>query len=61
MSTLEMIGPIILKIMLDIIMDVNDSALGVLTENLQNVRMKDIRGENVSTIVSYLKGALLLL
>ena len=61
MSTLEMGGPIILIIMLDIIMEVDDSALRALTESLQNIRMKDIKGENVGTIASYLKGALLLL
>jgi len=60
MNTLEMGGPIILKIMLDIIMDVDDSARQVLMEILQNIWIKDIKGENAGTIVSYLKGALLL-
>ena len=61
MSTLKMGGPIILKIMLDIIMDVDDSVLQALIETLRNVRMKDIKGDNVGTIASYLKGAFLLL
>jgi len=61
MSTLKMGGPIILKIMLDVIMGVDDSALRALTESLQHVRMKDIKGENIGTIASYLKGALILL
>ena len=42
-------------------MDVDDSALRSLTEALQTLRMKDVAGENVGTVVSYLKGALLLL
>jgi len=47
--------------MLDIVMDVDDSALRLLMQNLQTLRMKDVPGENVGTIVSYLKGALSLL
>ena len=51
----------VLKRMLDIIMDVDDSALRALTQSLQTLRLKDIPGENVCTAVSYLKGALMLL
>ena len=40
--------------------NVNDAALRSLMEG-QNLRMKDVPGENVGTVVSYLKGALLLL
>ena len=50
-----------LKKMLDIVMNVDDAALWSLTGGLQNLRMKDVPGENVGTVVSYLKGALLLL
>ena len=50
-----------LKKMLDIVMNVNDAALRSLTEGLQSMCMKDVPGENVGTVVSYLKGALLLL
>lgn len=42
-------------------MDMDESALRSLTEALQNLRMKDVLGENVGTVVSYMKGALLLL
>ena len=51
----------VLKLMLDIIMDVDDSALHALTQSLQTLRLKDVPGENVCNAVSYLKGALLLL
>jgi len=54
-------GPLLLKSMLDIIMDVDDSSLQVLAEYSQTLRMKDIPGENVDTIVRYMKGNLLLL
>jgi len=47
--------------MLDIVMDVDYSTLCVLTKNLQTLQMKDTPGENVGTVVSYLKVALLLL
>ena len=33
----------------------------MLDKNLQTLRTKDIPGENVSTVVSYLKGALMIL
>ena len=55
-SELESGGPLVLKKMLDIVMDVDDSALKSLTEALQNLRMKDVPGDNVGTVVSYLKG-----
>ena len=47
--------------MLDIVMDVDNSTLQALTKSLQNLRMKDVVGENLGTIVIYLKGALMLL
>ena len=47
--------------MLYIMMNVNDSAIRLLTQNLQTFCMKDIPGENVGVIVSYLKEVLLLL
>ena len=50
-----------LKLMLDVVMDVEDSSLRSLVQSLQTLRMKDIEGENIATVVSYLKGALLLL
>ena len=58
---MQMGGPLVLKMMLDIIMDVDDSALRTLTQSLQTLRLKDVPGENVCTPVSYLKVALLLL
>ena len=59
--SLETGGPLVLKLALDVFMDVDDSALRSLAQNLQNLWMKDVPGENVGAIVSYLKGALLLL
>lgn len=50
-----------LKKALNIVMDVNDAALCSLAERLHNLRMKGTPGENVRTVVSYLKGALLIL
>ena len=60
-SDLEAGGPLVLKKTLDIVMDVDDPALRSLTEAFQTLRMKDMDGENVGTVVSYIKGALLLL
>ena len=58
---LESGGPLVLKLMFDVVMDVDDAALRALTEGIQKIRMKDIPGENIDTLVSYLKGSLLLL
>ena len=60
-SELESGGPLIFKKMIDIVMDLDNLALRLLTESMQNFRMKDVVGENVGTVVSYLKGALVLL
>ena len=54
-------GPLVLKLMLDIIMNVDDSSLHLLTQSIQTLCLKDIPGENVCTTVSYLKGVLMLL
>ena len=50
-----------MKKTLELIMDVDDAALRSLTEALQMLQMKDVAGENMGTVVSYLKGSLLLL
>ena len=55
MSELESGGSLILKKILDIVMDVDDSVLQSLMESIQNLRMKDVPGKNVGTLVSYLK------
>ena len=47
--------------MLDIVIDVDDSALRSPTQNLQTLRMKEISEENMITVISYLKGTLMLL
>ena len=60
-DAMDMGGPLVLKLMLDIIMDVDDSALQSLTQSLQTLRLKDVPGENVCMAVSYLKVVLLLL
>ena len=58
---MDMGGPLVLKLMLNIIMDVNDSILRALMQRLQTLRLKEIPRENIYIAVSYLKGALLLL
>ncbi len=55
------VQPLVLKKMLDIVMNVDNAALCSLTEGLQKLRIKDVPGGKVGTMVSYLKGALLLL
>ena len=50
-----------LKLMIDIILDVEYSALRSMIQILQTMRLKYIPGENVATGDSYLKGALMLL
>ena len=42
-------------------MDVDAAALQLLTQRLQNLCLQDIPGEDISTAISYLKGALLLI
>ena len=54
-------GLLVLKWTLYLVMDVDDLALRSLTHNLQTLRIKDVLGENVRMIISYLKGVLLLL
>ena len=46
-SPLENGGPLVLKMMLDIVMNVDDAALRLLVQSIQSLRMKDIAGENV--------------
>ena len=60
-SPLENGGPLVLKMMLDIVMNVDDAVLQSLVQSIQSLRMKEIAGENVGTVVSYLKGAVMLL
>lgn len=59
-SALKSGGPLLLKKMIDIVTDVDDSALRSLTESLQSLRLKDVPGENDGTAVRYLKGTLFL-
>jgi len=47
---------LVLKLMLEYVMNVENSTLHSLTQILQNLRIKDIVGENVGTIINYLKG-----
>ena len=60
MSSLEIGGPLVLKLMLDIIVDMDNSSLCSPTQSLQTLRLKDIPVKNVSTVVSYLKDAWML-
>ena len=50
-----------LKPIFDIVTNVNDAALRLLVQSIQTIRMKDIVGEHVGTVVSYLKGVVMLL
>ena len=59
--SMEKGGPLAFKMMLDVVMDVEDSSLRSMTGRIKTVRMKDIPGENIGTIASYLKGVILLL
>ena len=54
-------GPLMLKPILDIVTNADDAALRSLVQSIQTIRMKDIAGENVGTVVSYLKGMVMLL
>ena len=49
---LELGGPLDFKLMIDIVLDVEDSALRSMTQSLQTMRLKDVPGENVATAVS---------
>ena len=60
-SLLESGGPLVLKLMSYIVMDLDNSGIRALAENLQILQMKDIPGKNFGTVVSYLKGVLFLL
>ena len=60
-SPLEAGVPLILKLMINTVMNIEDSVLRSLTQNLQTICLKDIPGENAGAIASYLKGDLLLL
>ena len=59
-SLLELGGPLVFKLIINIVLDVEDSALRSMTQSLQTFHLKDVRGENVATVVSYLKGVLTL-
>ena len=61
MSALDVGDPRVLKNMFGIIMDVDDSAIRALIQNLQVLRMKEAPEENVGTVVSFLKGVLVLI
>ena len=60
-NPMDMGVPLVLKLVIDIIMDVDDSALREITQSFQTLCLKDVPGENICTAVSYLKGARLLL
>ena len=57
----ELGGPLVFKLMINIVLDIEDSALRSMTQSLQTMRLKNIPGENVATAANYLKGALMLL
>ena len=51
-DVLELGGPLTLKLMLDIIMDVNKSTLRALTQSLQNPYLRNVTSENACTALS---------
>ena len=55
-SSFESGGPLLFRRALDLIMDVDESALRSLDQSLQSLRMKEVPGGKFGTIVSYLKG-----
>ena len=42
--------------MLNIVMDVDDSVIRLLTQNLQTLRMEGVPGYNMGTMVNHLEG-----
>ena len=54
-------GIFVLKLILDIEMDLDDIVLLALTHSLQNLHLKDASGDNVLITASYFKDALLIL
>jgi len=54
-------GPLVFKLMLDVVIDVEGSPLRSMTDRIKKVQVKDIPGENVDTIIIYLKGVVMLL
>ena len=55
MSLLDAGGPLVLKLILEIVMGVDNITLRLLTHSLQMLQMKDALGENVDMVVSYLR------
>ena len=53
-------GTLLFKMMLDVVIDVEDSSLRSITDHINTVRMKEIPGGNIGPIKSYLKGVILL-
>lgn len=61
MSKIECGGSLVLKHMFDLVMNVNDASLRLLTDGLQDLEVKYVPRKNIVTVVSYLKETLLLL
>ena len=61
MSIIELDGPLVIKLIPDIVIDVYNITLHLLTHNIENLKMKEISGEFAGTAVSYLKGPLMIL
>ena len=54
-------GPLAFHHMIQLILSVEDQAISSLVRKIQEMRLKDFPGENVSTAASYLRGVILLL
>ena len=60
-SSIEIGRPLVLKLILKYVINIDNSTKNSLTQSLQTIRMKVVAGENVGTIISYLKGSIMLL
>ena len=61
MLPLEAGVPLLITLILDVVMNIEGSALWPLAQSLQPLSLEDAPDKSISAIVSYLKGALLLL
>ena len=57
----ERVGPVYLKVMLDIIFNVSDRSLRALVSRIENMKLSDYNGENVAKACDFLRSAHLIL
>ena len=51
-SLLELCGTLVFKLMINIVLDIEDIALRSMSQSFQTLRIKDVPGGNVATSVS---------